>query len=226
MRGSLIAVLFFAVGLTAGHCDYLPTWTTDSRISFAALCGLLLFVGIGIGLNPNMKNDIKSLSPRLALLPIATILGSWLGAMAAYLAISSGVCPLLETRSITDCMAINSGFAYYSLSSIFITEYRGAELGTIALLANVIRELITLLLTPLIAKRFGPLAPISSGGATTMDTTLPIIIQTPWLSDRLFCSFSCYHVVHALARHLPTTLLPDCCCKPTNTFLAFLSIFT
>ena len=28
------------------------------------------------------------------------------------------------------------------------------------------------------AKWFGPLAPISSGGATTMDTTLPIITQT------------------------------------------------
>lgn len=190
MKGSLIAVLFFAIGLAAGHCDYLPTWTTDSRICFAALCGLLLFVGIGIGLNPNMKNDIKSLSPRLALLPIATILGSWLGAMTAYLAISSGVCPLLETRNITDCMAINSGFAYYSLSSIFITEYRGAELGTIALLANVIRELITLLLTPLIAKRFGPLAPISSGGATTMDTTLPIIIQTV---GQRYTALSIYH---------------------------------
>lgn len=190
MKGSLMAVLFFAIGLTAGHCDYLPTWTTDSRISFVALCGLLLFVGIGIGLNPNMKNDIKSLSPRLALLPIATILGSWLGAMTAYLAISSGVCPLLETRSIKDCMAINSGFAYYSLSSIFITEYRGAELGTIALLANVIRELITLLLTPLIAKRFGPLAPISSGGATTMDTTLPIIIQTV---GQRYTALSIYH---------------------------------
>lgn len=190
MKGSPIAVLFFAIGLTAGHCDYLPTWTTDSRISFVALCGLLLFVGIGIGLNPNMKNDIKSLCPRLALLPIATILGSWLGAMTAYLAISSGVCPLLETRSITDCMAINSGFAYYSLSSIFITEYRGAELGTIALLANVIRELITLLLAPLIAKRFGPLAPISSGGATTMDTTLPIIIQTV---GQRYTALSIYH---------------------------------
>ena len=42
-------------------------------------------------------------------------------------------------------MAINSGFAYYSLLSILITEYRGAELGTIALLVNIIREMITLL---------------------------------------------------------------------------------
>ena len=48
-------------------------------------------------------------------------------------------------RGIANCMAINSDFAYYSMSSIFITEYRGAELGTIALLVNVIREMITLL---------------------------------------------------------------------------------
>ena len=93
-------------------------------------------------------------------------------------------------RGIADCMAINSGFAYYSLSSIFITEYRGAELGTIALLANIIREMITLLLAPLLAKVFGPLAPITSGGATTMDTTLPIISHT--VGDR-YVALSIYH---------------------------------
>ena len=97
---------------------------------------------------------------------------------------------MLHHRQLTDCLAIDSGFAYYSLSSIFITEYRGAELGTIALLANIIREMITLLLTPLIAKRFGPLAPISSGGATTMDTTLPIITQTV---GQHYVALSIYH---------------------------------
>lgn len=73
---------------------------------------------------------------------------------------------------------------------IIITEYRGAELGTIALLANIIREMITLLLTPLLAKWFGPLAPISSGGATTMDTTLPIITQTV---GQRYVALSIYH---------------------------------
>lgn len=102
----------------------------------------------------------------------------------------SDVCPVLHHRQLTDCLAIDSGFAYYSLSSIFITEYRGAELGTIALLANIIREMTTLLLTPLIAKRFGPLAPISSGGATTMDTTLPIITQTV---GQRYVALSIYH---------------------------------
>lgn len=87
-------------------------------------------------------------------------------------------------------MALSSGFAYYSLSSIFITEYRGAELGTIALMTNIIREMITLLLSPLLARVFGPLAPITSGGATTMDTTLPIITHT--VGER-YVPLSLYH---------------------------------
>ena len=169
MKGSLIVVGFFVLGLMAGRMEMVPAWLLDSRVSFVALCGLLLFVGLGIGLNPDMKREVRSLNPRLALLPIVTILGSWMGALAAW---------LLMHRSLADCLAVNSGFAYYSLSSIFITEYRGAELGTIALLANIIREMLTLLGAPLMAKLFGPLAPISAGGATTMDTTLPIISQT------------------------------------------------
>lgn len=178
MKGSLIVVAFFVLGVLAGRSGGMPEWMLSSGTSFVALCALLLCVGISIGLNPDMKSEIKSLNPRLALLPVATILGSWMGAMAAFFLMNNDVCSLLHHRQLTDCLVVDSGFAYYSLSSIFITEYRGAELGTIALLANIIREMITLLLTPLLAKWFGPLAPISSGGATTMDTTLPIITQT------------------------------------------------
>ena len=190
MKGSLIVVAFFVLGLFVGHSDCLPSWFMSSQTSFVALCALLLFVGMGIGLNPNMMRDIKSLSPRLALLPLVTILGSWMGAVVAYAVMSSDLCTLFQQRSLTSCLAIDSGFAYYSLSSIFITEYRGAELGTIALLANIVREMITLLLAPMLAKRFGPLAPITAGGATTMDTTLPIIAQA---SGQKYVALSIYH---------------------------------
>lgn len=169
MKGSLIVVGFFVIGLLGGIEKMVPSWLLDGDVSFVALCGLLLFVGLGIGLNPEMKKEVRSLSPRMALLPVVTIIGSWLGALLIWTVLH---------RTLSDCMAINSGFAYYSLSSIFITEYRGAELGTIALLANIIREMLTLLGAPLMARWFGPLAPISAGGATTMDTTLPILSQT------------------------------------------------
>ena len=50
-------------------------------------------------------------------------------------------------------------------------------MGTVALLANIMREIITLLGAPLIVRFFGKLAPISAGGATSMDTTLPVITR-------------------------------------------------
>lgn len=181
MKGSLIVVGFFVIGLLGGIEKMVPAWLLDGEVSFVALCGLLLFVGLGIGLNPEMKKEVRSLSPRMALLPVVTIIGSWLGALLIWTVLH---------RTLSDYMAINSGFAYYSLSSIFITEYRGAELGTIALLANIIREMLTLLGAPLMARWFGPLAPISAGGATTMDTTLPILSQTV---GQRYVALSIYH---------------------------------
>lgn len=181
MKGSLIVVGFFVIGLLGGIEKMVPAWLLNGEVSFVALCGLLLFVGLGIGLNPEIKKEVRSLSPRMALLPVVTIIGSWLGALLIWTVLH---------RTLSDCMAINSGFAYYSLSSIFITEYRGAELGTIALLANIIREMLTLLGAPLMARWFGPLAPISAGGATTMDTTLPILSQTV---GQRYVALSIYH---------------------------------
>lgn len=170
MKGSLIVVGFFVLGVCLGRLDLAPALLMDSRVTFVALCCLLFCVGMSIGSNDNIVSEFRSLNPRLALLPVATILGSFAGSLVAWL--------FLQYRGVTDCMAVGSGFAYYSISSIFITQYRGAELGTVALLANIYREILTLLIAPLLAKVFGLLAPISSGGATTMDTTLPIISQT------------------------------------------------
>lgn len=78
MKGSLIVVGFFVIGLLGGIEKMVPSWLLDGDVSFVALCGLLLFVGLGIGLNPEMKKEVRSLSPRMALLPVVTIIGSWL----------------------------------------------------------------------------------------------------------------------------------------------------
>ena len=86
--------------------------------------------------------------------------------------------------------AVPARRGYYSLSSIFITEYKGAELGTIALLSNIVREMFTLLLSPLLVKVAGPLAPIAAGGVTSMDTTLPIIMDS---SGKQYAVVSLFH---------------------------------
>ena len=182
MKGSLIIVGFFVLGTICGVCHLLPFDIAETNISYYALCALMFSVGLSVGNDPQTLKNFRSLNPRLIFLPIMTILGTLAGSAAVSL--------ILTHRSITDCLAVGSGFGYYSLSSIFITEYKGAELGTIALLANISREILTLLAAPLLVRWFGNLAPISAGGATTMDTTLPIITRT---AGQQFVVVSIFH---------------------------------
>lgn len=182
MKGSLIIVVFFALGALVGLFELIPFNIADTDISFYTLCALMFCVGLGIGNDPQTIRNFRSLNPRLVFLPVMTILGTLAGAALASL--------VLTHRTATECMAVGAGFGYYSLSSIFITEYKGAELGTIALLSNIIREIFTLLAAPLLVRWFGNLAPISAGGATTMDTTLPIITRC---SGQEFVVVSIFH---------------------------------
>lgn len=182
MKGSLIIVGFFLLGTLCGMFHLLPSDLSQSNISFYALCALMFSVGISIGNDPQTLRNFRSLNPRLVLLPVATILGT--------LSAAALVSLILPHRSASECMAIGSGMGYYSLSSIFITQYKGPELGTLALLSNILREIMTLLCAPLLARWFGNLAPISAGGATTMDTTLPIITRT---AGQQFVIVSIFH---------------------------------
>lgn len=182
MKGSLIIVGFFLLGTLCGMFHLLPSDLSQSNISFYALCALMFSVGISIGNDPQTLRNFRSLNPRLVLLPVATILGT--------LSAAALVSLILPHRSVSECMAIGSGMGYYSLSSIFITQYKGPELGTLALLSNILREIMTLLCAPLLVRWFGNLAPISAGGATTMDTTLPIITRT---AGQQFIIVSIFH---------------------------------
>lgn len=183
MKGSLIIVGFFIIGLLCGYAGIVDISRLGFDISFVALAVLIFLVGIGIGHNiSELKKNLRILRPGMLLLPLVTIIGTLAGALAVSLFIPS--------RSIPEVLAVGSGFGYYSLSSILITETKGAELGIIALLANICREIITLLGAPLLCRLFGPLAPISSGGATSMDTTLPIITA---VSGNKFAVLSVYH---------------------------------
>jgi uncharacterized membrane protein YbjE (DUF340 family) len=182
MKGSLIILSFLATGLLLGLFRWFPLQILTYNVSFYVLCALMFAVGISIGNNPNSFRQFRNLNPRLIFLPLITILGTWSGVII--------ISVFITNRSITECLAISSGFGYYSLSSILITQCKGIELGTIALLSNIMREIITLLFAPWLVKHFGPLSPICAGGAITMDTTFPIIVRN---SGKEFAIISIYH---------------------------------
>lgn len=170
MSSSLKIFVVFVVGVVLGRWGQLPEWIRETDYSVFILVLLMFLVGMSLGLDKEALRKVFKQNRRIFFLPLATIFGTLLGVMVAGL--------LLPRWSMTDCLAVGSGFGYYSLSSVLITQVRGAELGTIALMANITREMIALLFAPFFVRFFGPYSPISVGGATTMDTTLPIITQT------------------------------------------------
>lgn len=169
MKSSLIILSLFIVGLLLGLFQLVPTFIIDKDYTMYILYVLMFFVGIGIGADTKALLVIKKTKLKILFIPLSVILGSLLGAFIFSI--------FLPDLSAKDAMAVSAGFGYYSLSSIFITKISGEFLGTIALLSNILRELITLVATPLFVKYFGKLAGIASGGATSMDSTLPIITE-------------------------------------------------
>lgn len=169
MKNSLIILAFFVAGGLLGISGWLPQIMLENDFSMYALYVLMFLVGIGIGADKKSWSVLKDMSFKVLLIPVGIILGTLLGTAAVW--------GLLSDISLKEALAVGAGFGYYSLSSIFITQISGETLGVTALLANIIREIITLLGTPLLVNYFGKIAGIAAGGATSMDTTLPIIVK-------------------------------------------------
>jgi len=170
MRNTLIILIFFVAGLFFGLFAFLPDGLDGEEMTLYVLYLLLFLVGIGVGANRDTLKLLRSVNFRIFLIPLSVILGTFLGTFVYSL--------LDPSITLRECWAVGSGFGYYSLSSVLIKEIAGESLGVIALLSNIIREILTLLLAPLLSRIFGYLAPISAGGATAMDTTLPIITRS------------------------------------------------
>mgnify|MGYP002518282076 CR=1 FL=1 len=173
MMQSIVVLLMFVVGCVLGHVCGI-NWQLHN-LSLYILYALMFQVGLSVGCSDNFKAILKNFRPKMLLLPLTTITGTVLFSALVSLA--------LTHWSVFDCMAVGSGMGYYSLSSILVTQLKlpslgeqlAAELGTIALLSNVFRELIALVCAPLIRKLLGPLAPITAAGVTSVDVCLPAI---------------------------------------------------
>jgi uncharacterized membrane protein YbjE (DUF340 family) len=98
---------------------------------------------------------------------VVTNLGSLLGGV---------LCGIAAGLAAYDSLLVSSGLGWYSLSSILLSTTAGTEMGTMAFISNSLRELLTLLLVPLLA-HWARWSSVVLGGATTMDSTMPVILK-------------------------------------------------
>lgn len=173
MKGSVVVLLCFVAGWIAGSL----TGVIDGLHSMSLwLLYLLMFqVGLGIGSNPDLGRMLRSLRLVDVLLPVATMSGTLIFTAAGSF--------LISCWSMADCLAVNSACGYYSLSSILVSQLKeptlgaaiATQLGTVALLANIFRELAALVGAPLICRYLDPEYEISAAGVTSVDVCLPAI---------------------------------------------------
>ena len=81
---------------------------------------------------------------------------------------------LMPDVSLSKGLALSSGYGWYSLSGIVMTAAYGPVWGSVALVNDLAREFFALVFIPLLMRRH-PSAAVGSGGATSLDFTLPVI---------------------------------------------------
>jgi uncharacterized membrane protein YbjE (DUF340 family) len=161
-----ISYALFALALGLGFAYLNQRFAFDLHISsWGLLLVFMLLIGLDFAYTPL---DHSWLNWKILFVPLGCILGSLMGAYVSFM--------LLEHLSLKDALLFSQGYGFYSMSGIVISELKGAELGSIALMNDLFREIFAILLMYCIGWRY-PRAAIASAGATAMDATLPMVKQ-------------------------------------------------
>lgn len=152
--------LGFAYGRILGN-----VWMPSENAGMYCLMLLVLLIGI------QLKSSGVSLKQVLV-----NRRGIWLSVWFMLSSLAGGLlfAAWMPDVSWTKGLALASGFGWYSLSGLVMTEAYGAVWGSIMLLNDLARELFALAFIPMLMRRY-PYAAVGVGGATSMDFTLPVI---------------------------------------------------
>ncbi|MBC9228585.1 lysine exporter LysO family protein [bacterium SPL81] len=179
------AFLALAAGIVLG----ILVNTSGLQMTFNSWYLLLVFIFlIGVEL-AFTQFDRSWLSWKVLMVPVAAFVGSCLASILNYLILSNHY-------NLNEILALAQGYGWYSMSGILFTELHSAQLGGIALLTDLFREIFAILLMYCLGWRF-PRSAISSAGATSMDVTLAMVKQ----------SCGTHYVPHAMMSGLILSLL-------------------
>ncbi len=132
------------------------------KVFSMSLTTLYVCVGISQGANRDVFKYVRALGFKILWLPIATIVGSIVGGLIA---------GILLDLPYTTTVISSGGMSFYSLTGAFMTSTYGIEVGAYGFIVNIMREIFTIVMVPLLVKiSIG--SPIACGGAGNMDTTL------------------------------------------------------
>lgn len=161
--------LCLAAGFVCGQCfSALPLIAQADGAITVLLYLMLFFVGLELGMKTGLREGVKKLGLQSLALPLLVAAGSVAGGVLMSLAYH---------WEPWQGAAVGAGYGWYSLSSVMLAGI-DSTLAVVAFLANILREILALLFIPLLSKYIHPWAGIAAGGATAMDTTLPVVVKS------------------------------------------------
>lgn len=158
----VLGVAYGLGGLQWPVLDFLTSHTD------AVLYLLMFSVGISVGMYRGLAAKIRQYHLRIFLIPAGIMLGSVAGGV---------LCALLLQMPWNYGAAIAGGMGWYSLAGATIGRLAGAEMGSVAFLSNLMREIFSYLIIPCIALKLNYYTSIAPAGATSEDTTLPMMLK-------------------------------------------------
>ncbi|HIP91917.1 MAG TPA: lysine exporter LysO family protein [Thermotoga sp.] len=160
----LLVLISVGAGIILGTLDLGNSWIFSKGVDiFLAL--LIFFVGWEMGSDVERVQRTLKKGYKLLFIPFFSILGSIVAGFIIGLFLKIGP---------KGSMIVASGMGWYSFTGSFLTSQGFETLGTVAFISNILREILTIFFAPLLAK-IDALAPVVSGGATSMDSTLGVI---------------------------------------------------
>lgn len=166
---ALVPVLAIVVG---GLWGYLTKHLLDLDYALLVLIflyALILGIGIDIGRSKKGFKYVKEVGWIALLVPLCSLVGGITG---------GAIAGLLFRLPLPVFLAVGAGSGFYSITASLVSTAVGAHYGALALMANFLRELLTIVGIPLIATKYRYVSLITIGGATTMDTTLPVVARS------------------------------------------------
>ncbi|MBP2201554.1 uncharacterized membrane protein YbjE (DUF340 family) [Methanococcus voltae] len=157
-----IMLLALIVGYAVGKYT-----SMDFGNTYELMLYLMVFlIGVDLAKSDGLKS-IRHVGKMGLILPAITILGA---IVSAIIAIPLFGIPLKYS------LAISTSVGWYSLAGPTIATY-STEFGLIAFLMNFMREIFTMMGYPLVIKKFPKDSAITLGGATSMDSTMPVVAK-------------------------------------------------
>ena len=171
---TFIVLGMVAIGILFGYFVIYRDWPTERWGDFNEFAGtviqwelyvLLLFVGIGIGSEGSLVETLKTAGLKILVFPAVTILMTVLCSL---------ICSIILPVSLHESICIGCGFGWYTLAPGIMMDAGMVSASAIAFMYNVIRELLSIVFIPVVARRIGYIETTGMAGAAAMDVCLPI----------------------------------------------------